>query len=230
MNNKQNFFQRNRRGLLMSLDAFCITAAYLITWMLIAGRTSISEYRSLLFSSCVLFVLCFLIVFVLMGMYNSLWRYAEIYEFFRCVLASVLSIAAFLTMTLFLYTERRIPISVYLMSSLFAVSLTLYIRLTYRMLRNTKITYAGKQRRRVMVVGAGDAASTLLHEIFRDTNTDYNIVCAVDDNRQKIGRTIMGIKILGTTDDIPSIVTQCDIDTILIAVPAAEETEKKRIL
>ncbi len=227
---KQGFIQRNRRLLLLLLDVACITAAYLITWIMISGRASLTEYRSLLFSSCVLFVLCFVIVYVMMGMYDSLWRYAEIYEFFRCALASVLAIAAFLIITLFIYQERRIPISVYLMSSIFAVSITLYTRLTYRMFRNTTITNAGRQRRRVLVVGAGDAASMLMHEIFRDSETDYNIVCVVDDNRQKVGRTIMGIKIMGTTEDIPTLVAQCDIDTILIAIPAADEANKRRIL
>ncbi|MEG1650504.1 MAG: nucleoside-diphosphate sugar epimerase/dehydratase [Oscillospiraceae bacterium] len=228
--NKQGFIQRNRRLLLLLLDVACITAAYLVTWVLISGRASLDEYRSLLFSSCVLFVLCFIIVYVMMGMYDSLWRYAEIYEFFRCALASMLSIAAFLVITLIIYAERRIPISVYFMSALFASSITLYTRLTYRMVRNTTITNAGRQRRRIMVVGAGDAASMLMHEIFRDAETDYNIVCVVDDNKQKVGRTIMGIKIMGTSEDIPTLVSQCDIDTILIAIPAADEENKRRIL
>ncbi len=227
---KQGFIQRNRRLLLLLLDVACVTAAYLITWMMISGRASLTEYRSLLFSSCVLFVLCFVIVFVMMGMYDSLWRYAEIYEFFRCALASVLAIGAFVGITLLIYKERRVPISVYLMSAIFAASLTLYSRLTYRMLRNTTITNAGRQRRRVLIVGAGDAASMLIHEIFRDVETDYNVVCAVDDNRQKIGRTIMGVKIMGSTEDIPALVTQCDIDTILLAIPAADEENKRRIL
>ncbi len=226
----KGFIQRNRRKILLALDVSCITAAYLITWILISGRASLNEYRSLLFSSCVLFVLCFIIVFVIMGMYDSLWKYAEIYEFFRCALASVISIAAFITLSLIIYQERRIPLSVYLMSSLFAVSLTLYVRLTYRMVRNTQITNSGKQSRRVLIVGAGDAASMLLHEIFRDVNTDYNIVCIVDDDERKVGRSIMGIKIMGLIADIPALVSQCDIDTIIIAVPSASEEQKRRIL
>ncbi|MEG1808601.1 MAG: polysaccharide biosynthesis protein, partial [Oscillospiraceae bacterium] len=226
----QAFIQRNRRKLLLALDIFFITVAYLVTWVLISGRASLDEYRSLLFSSCVLFVLCFVVVYVLMGMYDSLWKYAEIYEFFRCALASVTAIAAFLIISLIIYRERRIPMSVYLMSALFAASLTLYMRLTYRMVRNTQITNTGKQRKRVLVVGAGDATSMLLHEIFRDSESDYNIVCVVDDNPAKVGRTIMGIKIMGTSDEIPALVSQCDIDMILISIPAASDEEKRRVL
>ncbi len=226
----QGFIQRNRRKLLLALDIISITAAYLVTWIAISGRASLAEYRSLLFSSCVLFVLCFIVVYVLMGMYDSLWKYAEIYEFFRCALASVTAIAAFIAISLIIYQERRIPLSVYFISALFAASITLYTRLTYRMLRNTQLASAGQQRKRVLIVGAGDATSMLLHEIFRDPESDYNIVCAVDDNPAKIGRSIMGIKIMGSCDEIPSLVTQCDIDTILISLPAASDDAKRRIL
>ncbi len=231
MDQNRGILSRNRRGIMLALDILCITVAYLITWVSISGRVSLVNYRSLIFSSTFLFVLCFVIVFVLMGMYDSLWRYAEIYEFFRCALASALAISAFVVISLIIYNgDRRVPNSVYLMSALFAASITLYTRLTYRMLRNTKITYAGRQRHRVLVVGAGDAASTLMHEIFKNTSSDYNIVCAVDDNLQKVGRTIMGVKILGTTENIPQLVSQCDIDTILIAMPSIGEADKRRIL
>ena len=204
-------------------------SAYLGTWALISGRESLTEYRSLLFSSCVLFVLCFVTVYELMGLYDSLWNYAELYEFFRCALASVVAIGAFLVITLFIYRERRVPISVYIMSSLFSASLTLYTRLTYRMIRNTTVR-KGDEKRRVMLIGAGNAASTLMHELFRDPDNNYNVICAVDDDPNKQGRTMMGVKIMGTTNDIPALVTQCEIDTLLLAIPSADEVEKQRIL
>ena len=214
----------------MLMDVISVTVMYIITWVLISGRASFAEYGSQIVSSTVLFSLFFVIVFGMMGMYDSIWRYAEVYEFFRCALASVLAVALFVIFTLFIYTDTRIPISVYLLSALFAVSITLYTRLTYRMLRNRDVRLSGSQRRRVLVVGAGEAASTLIHEVFRDPKTDYNIVCAVDDDPEKIGRTIMGIRIMGNTDDIPDLVNKCDIDTIIVAIPAAEEKDKRRIL
>ena len=164
-----------------------------------------------------------------MGLYDSLWNYAELYEFFRCALGSVIAITAFLVITLFIYKERRVPISVYIMSSLFSASLTLYTRLTYRMIRNTTANRSD-EKRRVMLIGAGNAASTLLHELFRDPNNNYNVICAVDDDPNKQGRTMMGVKIMGTTNDIPALVTQCEIDTLLLAIPSADEVEKQRIL
>ena len=98
------------------------------------------------------------IVYAFMGMYDSLWRYAEIVEFFRFCVASFLAVGAFIIISQIIYTERRIPIAVYLMGAMFASILTLVARLAYRMYRNTKIKSSHSQRRRVLLIGAGDAA------------------------------------------------------------------------
>ena len=74
------------------------------------------------------------------GLYDSLWRYAEIVEFFRLCVASAVAVSIFVVVTLLLWwEERRVPISVYFLSAMFASSLTLYSRLTYRMYRNTTL-------------------------------------------------------------------------------------------
>ena len=82
----------------------------------------------------------------------------KVIEFFRFCVASILAVMAFVVGTQILFTEQRIPFAVYLMSAMFAPAFTLVARLTYRMYRNTKIKSAGQKRRRVMLVGAGDAA------------------------------------------------------------------------
>ncbi|MBR5251954.1 MAG: polysaccharide biosynthesis protein [Oscillospiraceae bacterium] len=224
------FLSKNRRTILLLADVIVVTISYSLTWALISGRADWDLYSSLLFSSCFLFVSCFAIVYVTTGMYDSLWRYAEIIEIFRCCMSSIAAIVIFVVMTLLLFQERRIPLSVYGLSAMFATTFTLYMRLVYRMYRNTKISKLGKKRRRVLVVGAGDAASTLLHEIKKNPTQEMSVVCAVDDNRDKVGRTIMGVSVMGTTEDIPTLVQQCQIETILVAIPTLDNKNKKRIL
>jgi len=219
-----------RRLILFLLDFFVVCGAYLFTWMLISGRASMDDYLSLMISSCFLFVACYSIIFFTTGMYDSLWRYAEIVEFFRCAASSVMAIVAFIIITLIIYQERRIPISVYALSAAFASSLTLYVRLTYRMYRNTKISLSGKKRRRVLLVGAGDAASTFLHEHHRNPIQEMTVICAVDDDKNKQGRSITGVEILGTTADIPELVNTCQIDTILICIPTLDGENRRRII
>ena len=219
-----------RRLILFMFDLVIVCCAYLFTWLLISGRANIGDYISLMVSSCFLFTACYGIVYYATGMYDSLWRYAEIIEFFRCAASSVAAVVAFIAITLMIFEERRLPISVYALSAVFASSRTLYTRLFYRMYRNTKINSLGKKRSRVLLVGAGDAASTLLHELNKNPDKDMNVICAVDDDKNKRGRSIIGVEILGSTDDIPDLVSQCQIDTILIAIPTLDRTNRKRII
>ena len=187
------------------------------------------KYFSLMVASCFFFVSCYVIVYAFMGMYDSLWRYAEIVEFFRfCAPLSSRS-ALYHHHPSDLYRAAD-PMVVYLMSSMFASVLTLVARLAYRMYRNTKIRAGRKRRRRVLLIGAGDAASMLLHEINRNPSDEMNIICAVDDAAQKVGRSIMGVKIMGTTADIPELVSRCEIETILLCIPTISEEDKRRIL
>lgn len=226
-----SFAQRFRKQILITFDIFVVTVSYMLPWALIAGRTSYQEHNSLLISSCFFFVCCYEIVYGLMGMYDSLWRYAEIVEFFRLCVASVVAVSVFVVVTVLLWwQERRVPISVYFLSALFASSLTLYSRLTYRMYRNTTLKKRRQPRRRTMLIGAGDAASTLLHEVAKNKSPEMNFICCVDDAPEKVGRSIMGIEIMGTTEDIPELVERCEIETILLAIPTVDDENKRRIL
>ncbi len=226
-----DFAQRFRKQILIAFDIVAIIFSYTFPWVLINGRTSFTEYNSLLFASCFFFVCCYEVVYWLMGMYDSLWRYAEIVEFFRLCMASAIAVGIFVVVTWALWaSERRIPFSVYFLSATFASALTLYARLTYRMFRNTKLAQRGLKRRRTLVIGAGDAASTLLHELSKNKSPDMSIICCVDDAPEKVGRNIMGVEIMGTTEDIPEMVERCEIETLLLAIPTVDEENKRRIL
>ncbi len=222
--------KRYRKQALLLIDILLVTGAYLLTWLMIAGRANMDKYYSLLVASCFFFVCCYTIVYVVMGMYDSLWRYAEIVEFFRCCVASGIALAVFTAFTLVIFKDLRIPISVYVLSAMFASIMTLVVRLVYRMYRNTKFQNLGIKRTRVLLVGAGDAASTILHEIQKTPGQELNIIAAVDDDAGKTGRRIMGVAIMGQTKDIPELVEECEIETILIAIPTLTEEDKKRIL
>ncbi len=224
------FLSRHRRKFLVLFDVVVEIVSYILPWVMIQGRLEFQKYLPIMIASCFFFVCCYEIVYGLMGMYDSLWRYAEVVEFYRLVMASLLAVGLFVAGSLVIFHERRIPISVYFLSALFATSVTLYSRLTYRMYRNTKLQRIGRKTRRVMVVGAGEAAATLLHEQHRDPYTDMNIICVVDDNPDKIGRSILGVQIMGSTEQIPDLVDRCGIDTIVIAIPTIDEDNRKRIL
>ena len=157
---------RFRKQILMLFDVCALTVCYLAPWVLISGRAPYAQYSSLLVASCFLFVCCFEIVYGLMGMYDSLWRYAEVVEFFRLCTGSAIAIFLFVASSLLIFqgTGSQVPTSVYFLSAMFSAGVTMYSRLVYRMYRNVKLGKKGGQKaRRTLLIGAGDAASTLLH-------------------------------------------------------------------
>lgn len=220
----------NRRIVLIVFDILVEIVCYIVPWILIQGRVDMDMYIPLMVGSCFFFVCCYEIVYGLMGMYDSLWRYAEVVEFFRLVLASVIAVVIFVIGSWFIFYERRVPYSVYFLSAIFATSVTLYSRLTYRMYRNTKLQRTGSRKRRVLVVGAGEAAATLMHEQNKDPESQMNIICAVDDAKEKVGRYILGVQIMGTTEDIPELCERCEIDTIIVAISSLDDENRQRIL
>ncbi|SDN01367.1 polysaccharide biosynthesis protein [Acetanaerobacterium elongatum] len=226
-----NYFSRHRSVFLMLADFIIISMCYISTWGMLLGRISVVAYKPIWFSSGLIFVAIFLLIFRVFGMYDSLWRYAETYEFLKCCLASLCSIFIFLVITLIIYRSPRLPISVYFISSLFASSMTLYYRMFYRVYRSAKLGHKpGAGQKKVLLVGAGNAASSVLSELHKTGEGRFFVVCAVDDDMDKVGRRIQRVKIEGTTNDIPQIVEKYGINLIIVALPSASQRDKKRIL
>ncbi|MDO5602575.1 MAG: hypothetical protein Q4G07_07375, partial [Oscillospiraceae bacterium] len=86
----RRLMQRYRKLILVLVDIFGVGFSYIVTWMLIAGRSEMTKYTSVMVASCFFFICCFVVIYSVMGMYDSLWRYAEIVEFFRFCVAAVL--------------------------------------------------------------------------------------------------------------------------------------------
>ena len=93
--------------------------------------------------------------------------------------------------------------------------------------------------KRTLIVGAGQACNTILTEIInaKDSNNEtdkvaaeYDPVCIVDDDRRIIGREIRGVRVVGMTYEIPTIVSKYNIEQIIFAIPSCECDDKKRIL
>ncbi len=87
-----------------------------------------------------------------------------------------------------------------------------------------------KGRKRTLLVGAGSAASILLHETQRKNTSSRDIVCIVDDNINKKGKYLKNVPIVGTREDIPATVKKYKVDEIIIAIPSANSKVIKDIV
>ena len=225
---------RHRKILLMIADFLLITLSYLGSWVVLMRRIEFADYYLTLLLSGAAFIVIFLLVFLFFGMYGSLWRYAEAHEFIKCLLATVVATAIFVTITWFWLrppvVSARIPITVYFLSSMMAGITTLFLRMAYRAYRTTRIGLkTTMDMKKVMIVGAGETGNAVLLDLYREPKRRHEVICFVDDDINKVGRKIQRIKIEGTTEDIPKLADRLGIDIIILAMPSVSTMERSRI-
>lgn len=84
--------------------------------------------------------------------------------------------------------------------------------------------------KKVLIFGAGVAGQDVLREIKKNPDLEIEIVGFLDDNLQKLGQKVKGVKILGGRKDIIEISKNKNIDEVIIAVPSAEGEEISEIV
>lgn len=170
-----------------------------------------------------------LIVFYLFRLYHSLWAYAGMNELQNIVMASFIS--AGIQGIFMVAMARRVPASYYFFNAFLLLGFTFVSRFSYRFARETRRRKRNsKNSIAVMIVGAGDAGNTLIKEIRSSYFSTMNIRCIIDDDPNKWGRYIQGIKVAGGRDSIVENAALLGIDEIIIAIPSAPRRLIKEIV
>lgn len=170
------------------------------------------------------------IIFILwiFRLYSSVWTYASINELKKIILVVATN---FIVQTVCMHVvfEKKMPRSYYIIYALFLLVALMTLRFSYRLLRMLKNSRMTKDTTNVLIVGAGQAGLILAKEIKASSYIDKNLVGFVDDNRNKKGKYLMGVPILGNRYDIADIVGKYSIDEIYVAIPSLERSKLKEI-
>lgn len=174
-----------------------------------------------------------IIVFYMMHMYNSLWRFASFNELTSIMKETVVTGTAHVVgITLFV---RRMPIAYYVFGICAQFIFTTGIRFGYRFVnleraKREKAEKSAHVKHHVMVIGAGAAGMTVLRELHNSRELTSRACCVIDDNPNKWNRFIEGTPIVGGRDTILENVEKYDIDTIMLTMPSASAKDKRDIL
>ena len=84
--------------------------------------------------------------------------------------------------------------------------------------------------KRVMIVGAGQGGESILREIKRNINLPIDVVGLIDDNPQKAGQIIHGVRVVGNTEHLAEMAEKYQADEVIIAIPSASGSELRRIV
>ena len=177
-----------------------------------------------------------ILIFSCLKLYRGVLSFASSTEFLASVIACLVNSALMLAVSIF--TDVLSKNDVFLIKSaayyalyfFISVSCTLFIRFSYRLLKRILKLSRSSSLPRVMVIGAGSAASGLVKELNTSTKLSKKIVCFIDDNRQKTGKSLAGIPIVGDRHSIPEMVEKYKVQEILVAIPSLSKSELKELL
>ena len=173
-------------------------------------------------------------VFYFTRLYHSIWSFVSIDEALQVLRAYCLIAPLMVLSSLIL--RFRMPISFYMIGIVGCVICHIGNRFAYRILRklggavSSNATGNGSSVERVMIIGAGDSGSVLIKELKNSTHTNMVPVCVIDDNENKVGRSLFGVPVVGGRNDIISKAAEYNIDTIIFAIPTASGSNRKEIL
>ena len=159
-------------------------------------------------------------------LYKRAWQYASIGELvviFRVVTFS-LALAA-LAQFIMLQDIYFRALSITWMIHMLLIGGS---RFAWRMFRDTYMNTKNKKKR-VLVIGAGSAGMMIVRQLRQSVDSDLNPIGFIDDDIKKQNLEIMGVPVLGPTQDIGTHVKELEIDTIVIAIPSLSKAEMKRI-
>lgn len=231
---KINYQLLLRRVCLIVLDIFLIILSSL---MALATRFEFDvrqipeEFFSVLLDYGVLMIFVTLIVFGVFRIYSSLWEYAGLEETFKIIGAVVFS--SLCDMAIVVGMGKHLPRSYYVIRTFYLIALVGGSRFFYRLIRlryRKRQHYSIKKKKKIMLIGAGEAGRTLIQEIQNSRYLDQKICCVIDDNRRKIGRYILGIRVVGDRNAIKRSVEHYGIEQIIIAIPSAGSRKIRPIL
>lgn len=168
-------------------------------------------------------------VFWAFRLYRSLWKFASYSELMHLIAATGVT-GIFHTAAITLIFQRM-PISYYLIGITLQFIFMAAVRFSYRfyILMSSQMK-SDSDEARVMLIGAGNAGQSLIHDIKRSRELDEKVCCVIDDDPNKWGRYIDGIPIVGGRDTIIRNAEKYKIDKIYLAMPSASAQQKRDIL
>lgn len=218
-----------RRIFEVFLDVLLITLAYYGAFILVLGSFESSPNWNLFIKSLPILVLIKLGAFLVVGVYRGLWRYTSIDDFVTftkgVVLGSILSVVAILLLYRFEFFSR----AVFVVDGLILLIALIGSRMAFRLIRLVIPLPPSGDGRNVLIYGAGDGGEMVLRELKNNPEWQYIPVGFVDDDPNKIGRLIHGLRVFDANASLPQLCEEKEIWEVLLSTERMELGKLKEL-
>ena len=170
-----------------------------------------------------------LITFKLLGLDRRWARYVSMSDLTRLALSNL--IGTFVSFLILWNWHRGFPRSIYVIDFLLCLIITAGSRACVRVaFESFQARRAGREYSRTLVYGAGHAGASLVRDIRQNSLLPYQVCGLIDDNPQKRGLILHGVKVLGTGAELDAIARKHRADLVLIAIPSASGVQMTAII
>ena len=217
-----------KKLILISIDIALIVLSYLTAFVLRFEFEGALDYTLFVKTSLPMIIIVTIPVFIRMGMYKAVWRYASIDCFITTIKAVTISILISVVI-IFFFQTYRIPRSIFIIYWFILLAGVGCVRFSTRFYRYY-FSHTQKKGSRVLIYGAGSAGQMIAKEMRYDRLLGYNPVCFVDDDSKKIGRSIHNLPIYAASDNLDEIIRRNNIEDVLVAIPSTSGRKVREII
>lgn len=225
---KKKPMNMNRNVLLGVVDITVVGAVYILARLLSTLVSGVEYELEKLVADWIIVLAVYTIGLNAMGVNKIIWRYSTGRDYFYLfVVSAICGVLSCITLELMPYDIT--PVIYNFLAFLFCSLGLTFTRVIYRefLIGKHKVDTNAK---RLLIVGAGEAGNRMIEEINGNPGCGLNPIAFADDDPQKQGRSIRGVKVLGTIFDIKKICEDNEIDLIYIAIPSASNELRAKIL
>jgi FlaA1/EpsC-like NDP-sugar epimerase len=166
-----------------------------------------------------------------LGVYWRGWRFAGVQDALALSQAAALATCVAVIADVAIFPlDHPLPLSVFPPSAVFALAGMGLGRFRYRLLQYAAAALSKSTAHRVLIIGAGAAGQWLARELQLHPKLGFLPVGFVDDDPDKHGQRVQGLRVFGTRHDVRSLVRQHRVDTIVLAIPSLPPEERRAIL
>lgn len=230
-----NFMKHRKNDLFKKILILCIDVALIVISMVFAYIITKESAPKTDYASVLIWFLgnIALVVFVYKcsGLYSIIFSSASIIDALRLCFAIFCILVANIIYTA-LSGRDVIGFSTCFVYASFLFLFTGMTRFYKRAFNVSKyyISTNVEKKKRVMVVGAGKSGTTLIAEMQSSDKTDFVPVCAIDDDPEKIGKSVCGVKVVGSTYEIKKYAKKYSVNAIHVTMPSVDKRRLSKII
>jgi FlaA1/EpsC-like NDP-sugar epimerase len=167
-------------------------------------------------------------IFMALGLYRGLWRFASIVDLKRIVVAAALGAMLVPLVLVMLQLQAVVPRSVVVLYPIVLIFLMAGSRFAFRVWKEHRLySPLAALGEPVLIAGAGEAGARLTEEMAR--SRQWRVVGLIDDDPAKQGRQIRNVSVLGPLSELGTWARRYGVRTVIIALPSTNHVVRRRV-